>query len=173
MSHRLATIVFLLAGAVPAAAQPAPPPPEPEGPANAPLAEPPPAAAVDDSTQARLDALEQRLQAVEDELAATKDDNSYLEEKLRALLPLSGKLGGYLDVGFFATTGNGAGTRSDLVGMYFPEYVGIVPESWVFMGDPLSTAVNSRGDVADTGESRAVVFDPIDSAASRRSWSTR
>ena len=31
------------------------------------------------------------------------------------------------------------------------------------MGDPLSTTINSRGDVADTGESRAITFDPINS----------
>jgi hypothetical protein len=38
-----------------------------------------------------------------------------------------------------------------------------VPGSWVFMGDPLSTMINSRGDVADTGESRAISYDPINS----------
>jgi hypothetical protein len=31
------------------------------------------------------------------------------------------------------------------------------------MGDPLSTTINSRGDVADTGDSRAVTFDPVNS----------
>jgi hypothetical protein len=110
---------------------------------------------------AHVQALEDRLAALEDELAQAKDDQSFLEDKLAALLPISGKIGGYLDLGFFATTGNGAGTRSDFAGVYFPEYVGIVPGSWVFMGDPLSTTINSRGDVADTGESRAIVFDPI------------
>jgi hypothetical protein len=116
-----------------------------------------------DATKQRLDALEQKMQQLEEQLAEAKDDNTYLEEKVNSLLPLSGKLGGYVDVGFFATTGNGAGTRSDLIGQYFPEYIGVVPGSWVFMGDPLSTAINSRGDVADTGDSRAITFDPIDS----------
>ena len=39
----------------------------------------------------------------------------------------------------------------------------VLPDSWVLMGDPLSTQVNSRGDPADTGESLAVTFDPVDS----------
>jgi hypothetical protein len=109
----------------------------------------------------RIKELEDRLQEVEDELDAQKDDNKYLEEKIDSLVPL--KLSGYLDLGAFATTGNGAGTRTDIGHAYFPEY-SYVPETWVFYGDPLSTAVNSRGDVADTGESRAIVFDPINSA---------
>lgn len=116
-----------------------------------------------DETKQRLDTLEQKMADLEAKLEEAKDDNAYLEEKVTSLLPLAGKLTGYVDVGFFATTGNGAGTRSDLVGTYFPEYAGVVPGSWVFMGDPLSTAVNSRGDVADTGESRAITFDPINS----------
>lgn len=154
----------------PALAQtPAPAPqPQPEQPAAPPAdaapaepaePEPPPS----DASADRLQALEDRLTAVEDELALAKDDNAYLEEQLAKLLPLSGKISGYLDLGAFVTTGNGAGTRSDLIGTYFPEYVGVVPASWVFMGDPLSTAINSRGDVADAGESRAITYDPINS----------
>lgn len=148
---------------------PAPAPAPAPAPPTTPEATAPEAAAAPDSdppadaTAAKLAALEERLQKVEDELAAAKDDNTFLEEKLAALLPVIGKLGGYLDVGFFATTGNGAGTRSDYAGTYFPEYAGIVPGSWVFMGDPFSTAINSRGEPADLGESRAIVFDPIDS----------
>lgn len=127
------------------------------------VVEPPPPTADNDHGE-RLQALEQKLAKLEEELAQQKDDSTYLEEKLTRLLPLVGKVGGYLDVGFFATSGNGAGTRSDLIGQYFPEYLAAgVPGSWVFMGDPLSTTVNSRGDVADTGESRAIVFDPINS----------
>jgi hypothetical protein len=123
---------------------------------------PPPPAPVDE-TKKKLEELEQRLQKVEEDLSQTKEDNSYLEEKLKELLPLSGRFSGYVDVGFFGTTGNGAGTREDLAGVYFPEYAGKVPGSWVFMGDPLSTAVNSRGEPADTGQSRAITFDPIHS----------
>lgn len=154
--RRLAYLLVLLAS--PAFAQDAPvpvdppqPPPEP-----APEQQDPPARPDDP----KLKELEDRLQAVEDELDAQKDDNKYLEEKIESLVPL--KITGYLDLGAFATTGNGAGTRTDVGHLLFPEY-SYVPETWVFYGDPLSTAVNSRGDVADTGESRAIVFDPINS----------
>ena len=104
-----------------------------------------------------------RMQQLEDELARLKDDNTALERRVDELGRVSVQLSGYLDVGLFATTGDGAGTRSDVGNLNFPEYAGIVPGSWVFMGDPLSTTVNARGEPADTGESRAVTFDPIDS----------
>jgi len=111
-----------------------------------------------------VDDLTARMQKLEDELAQAKDDNAYLEDKVQGLLPIAAKLGGYIDAGFFVTDGNGAGTRSDLIGQFFPQYLDQgVPGSWIFMGDPLSTTVNSRGDVADTGDSRAIVFDPINS----------
>lgn len=132
-------------------------------PVEPPPAEPPPAEPRPVDLEATVDALEARLKKVEDDLEQAKDDNKYLDEKVQSLLPLTAKLGGYVDAGFFITDGNGAGTRSDLVGLYFPQYIGKVDGSWVFMGDPLSTTVNSRGDVADTGESRAIVFDPINS----------
>jgi len=111
----------------------------------------------------RVDELMQRLQKAEDRLDELEDDNKVLEDRLKDLMPLTGRISGYVDVGFFGTTGNGAGTREDLINSYFPEYAGKVPGSWVFMGDPLSTAVNSRGEPADTGQSRAVTFDPIHS----------
>ena len=165
---RFTTLALFLALATPAFAQPADPAP-PTPPAEAPKPEPEPPkedpGAFERAVQAKkLQELERRLSTVEDELAQAKDDNTYLEEKLTALLPLAGKVSGYVDVGAFVTSGNGAGTRADLAGVYFPEYAAAgVPASWVFMGDPLSTTVNSRGDVADTGESRAIVFDPINS----------
>jgi hypothetical protein len=104
-----------------------------------------------------------RMQQLEDKLARLEDDNAALERRVHDLGLLSARFSGYLDVGFFATTGDGAGTRTDIGNVQFPEYAGIVPGSWVFMGDPLSTTVNSRGEPADTGESRAVTFDPIHS----------
>lgn len=138
-------------------APPPPPPPPPEAPP--PVVPAPP----DPELQKKLQELDQRLQKVEDDLSQAKDDNQYLEDKVKELLPLAGRLSGYVDIGFFGTTGNGAGTREDLAGIYFPQYVGKVPGSWVFMGDPLSTAINSRGEPADTGDSRAVTFNPIHS----------
>jgi hypothetical protein len=162
---------LLLCVAAPALAQPtdAPPPAGPPPADDPPPAEPPapeptpdPKADANAEADARMQALEQRLEKVEEELEDAKDDNKYLEEKVGSLAPLTGKLGGYLDAGFFATTGNGAGTRTDLAHTWFPQYE-YVTGSWVFAGDPLSTAINSRGDVADTGESRAVTFDPVNS----------
>jgi hypothetical protein len=59
------------------------------------------------------------------------------------------KFGGYGDVGFFATQGDGSGLRRDVAHAMFPAYQNI---GWVFYGDLLATQVNSRGDVADLGE---------------------
>lgn len=59
-------------------------------------------------------------------------------------------LGGYIDLGFFGTQGNGSGIVRDQGNMLFPQYQGRY--GWVFLGDILSTAVNSRGEVADLGD---------------------
>jgi hypothetical protein len=162
VNRQILISIVLFAMVAPAAAdEPAPPPPEGAKPVeNPPKPDEPPPQPEPPKHDESLDA---RMQKLEDELEQAKDDNKVLEDKLEALMPLSTRFSGYLDVGFFATDGNGAGTRSDLAGTYFPEYAGIVPASWVFMGDPLSTAVNSRGEPADTGESRAVLFNPIHS----------
>jgi hypothetical protein len=100
--------------------------------------------------------LDERVESLERKQQATRRD-------LDGLLPLAGRLGGYLDVGAFWAAGNGSGVRPDTGHAVFPQYDGVLPDSWVLMGDPLSTQVNSRGDPADTGESLAVTFDPVDS----------
>ncbi len=128
------------------------------GPARRAAADDPPSPPTEEDV-----ARDARLQKLEDDLAQLRDDNAFLEQRLAAATRLSARFSGYLDLGFFATDGDGAGTRTDLGNTYFPEYAGVVPDSWVFLGDPLSTAINSRGEPADTGDSRAVVFDPIDS----------
>jgi hypothetical protein len=71
--------------------------------------------------------------------------------------------GGYVDFGFFAPFGNGgAGYVQDYGHLVYPEYAGRF--GWVFMGDILSTAVNSRGEVADLGNAPGVDrFDSINS----------
>ncbi|AKT36889.1 outer membrane beta-barrel protein [Chondromyces crocatus] len=120
--------------------------------------------------QARNDENEQRLRALERDnaqlrkkLAQLEDEQGFLDQVVTRLLPLAGRLNGYLDTGFFYVQGNGSGIRADLGHRYFPSYTGRVPDSWVFYGDPLSTAINARGEPADTGDSRAVVFDPVNS----------
>jgi hypothetical protein len=108
------------------------------------------------SPAAADDTLDDRLSKLEEDLAHTK-------EQVKGLLPLTGRISGYLDFGFFRVSGNGSGIRPDLGNAVLPEYAGVVPGSWVFMGDPLSTAINSRGEPADTDGSRAVTFDPVHS----------
>jgi hypothetical protein len=146
-------ILLLLAGT---ARADDPPPPEPKPP------EPPKPDLVTQELVGRINALEKRLKQVEGDLDQAKDDNKALGDQVSALLPLTTRFTGYVDIGFFGTTGNGAGTRSDTDHKYFPQY-SYVPGSWVFWGDPLATAINSRGDPADTGDSRAVTFDAIHS----------
>lgn len=132
--------------------------PAAEGPA------PPPAAADDRlrRLEARVGAVEAENRALKDEVELLREDAEFQAERLKTALPLAGRLGGYIDFGLFWAGGNGSGVRPDIGHKYFPEYAGVVPDSWTFMGDPLSTTINSRGDVADTGESRAVTFDPVD-----------
>lgn len=60
-------------------------------------------------------------------------------------------VGGYIDLGFFIPQGDGSGivstSNSDLMSRF-----GVGGNyGWVFLGDLLSTAVNSRGEVADLG----------------------
>jgi hypothetical protein len=76
-------------------------------------------------------------------------------------LPLAGRISGYIDFGFFRVAGDGRGIRTDLGHEALPQYEGVVPDSWVFLGDPLAATVNSRGEPADLAESRAITFDPI------------
>ncbi|HUS32594.1 MAG TPA: hypothetical protein VMZ53_29030 [Kofleriaceae bacterium] len=69
----------------------------------------------------------------------------------------------YVDVGAFAVAGDGSGIRSDVGHVYYPEYMGKVPGQWVFMGDPLSTAINSQGEPSDTSSSREIAVDTVNS----------
>jgi hypothetical protein len=72
-------------------------------------------------------------------------------------------VGGYLDVGYFFPQGNGAGYIEDYGHLLFPQYAGQF--GWVFLGDILAPAVNSRGEVADLGDAPGV--DRYDSINSR------
>lgn len=115
------------------------------------------------TVEERVRRLERENRRLRDDLDALRGDHDFVQESVDRLRPLAGRVTGYLDSGFFAVGGDGAGIRRDIGNQHFPEYAGVVPDSWVFMGDPLSTAVNARGEPAETGESRAVIFDPIDS----------
>ena len=108
-----------------------------------------------------IEALRQRNEDLELRIEDLESSQEWHEQRLDQALSLSSRVSGYIDFGLFYVGGDGRGIRSDLAGTEFPEYVGVVPGSWVFMGDPLSTAINSRGDPADVAESRAVAFNQI------------
>ena len=70
---------------------------------------------------------------------------------------------GYIDLGFFAAGGNGVGIVQDVGPKpYFPQYANRTAGcSWATCSSP---AINSRGEVADLGESPGSNrFDSIDS----------
>ncbi|HXU81660.1 MAG TPA: outer membrane beta-barrel protein [Polyangia bacterium] len=69
---------------------------------------------------------------------------------------------GYVDFGFFVPQGNGAGYVQDFAHARFPQYADRF--GWVFLGDILAPAVNTRGEVADLGDAPGVDrFDSINS----------
>lgn len=61
---------------------------------------------------------------------------------------------GYVDFGFFAPQGNGAGYVQDFGHARFPQYENQF--GWVFLGDVLAPAINSRGEAADLGDATGV-----------------
>lgn len=70
---------------------------------------------------------------------------------------------GYIDFGFYVPQGNGAGYVQDYGHAIFNR-APYTNYSWVFLGDILAPAVNSRGEVADLGNAPGVSrFDSIHS----------
>ena len=101
---------------------------------------------------AKAAALESKIGELETRLETS-------ENSKKSRFPI--KIGGYGDLGFFATQGDGSGIRRDVAHQMFPEYSNI---GWVFYGDLLAPQVNSRGDVADMGEVPGVQRpDPVNS----------
>jgi hypothetical protein len=104
---------------------------------------------------------------VDDEPAAPPPPLADLDERLaRAEQLILNRqpalvLGGYIDIGFFVPTGDGAG--------YLPDFGHALRANesryqWVFLGDILAPAINSRGEVADLGSAAGVDrFDGIHS----------
>jgi len=124
-------------------------------PAPARAQQPPPP----DTSEQRLRELEQQNKELHERLQKLEQEQQELHEKVDRLTPLAGRITGYLDFGFFAVDGDGSGLRTDEGNLIFPEYS--YAGQWVFMGDPLATAINSRGEPADTRDSRAVTFNQI------------
>jgi hypothetical protein len=134
------------ASTVPSAPAPAPapvvPPPPPSPPPPAPaLGAPPPQQEELADEQPPLDPL-----------ATIKDLDTRLEQTRSLIVGRQPRVtvGGYIDLGFFVPQGDGSGIIRDTGNMFFPEYAGHY--GWVFLGDLLAPAVNSRGEVADLGE---------------------
>jgi hypothetical protein len=112
--------------------------------------------------EARIAVLEQTVDDLADRVGGVEDTQQYDEEQHERETRETLHIGGYGDIGAFYVSGDGSGIRPDTGHLIYPDITD-VPDSWVFRGDPLSTAINSRGEPADTGPSRAVVFDPVDS----------
>lgn len=105
---------------------------------------------------------------VQEELLQLKDRMSQLEQQLLSSQRMALErqspivLSGYVDFGAFFPTGDGAGIIQDFGNRNFPEYANRF--GWVFLGDILGTAVNSRGEAADLGPSPGIErFDSVDS----------
>jgi hypothetical protein len=78
------------------------------------------------------------------------------------------QLGGYVDIGGFVPQGDGAGYVEDFGHVHFPQFDPLLNPAggfgWLFLGDILAPAVNTRGEVADLGPAPGVVrYDSINS----------
>jgi hypothetical protein len=97
----------------------------------------------------------ERLQTVEDRLGLL--ERVVVERQPRLTLS------GFIDVGFFAVGGDGTGFVRDsgpTQARYLPQYADRF--AWVFLGDLLSTPINTRGEPADLGNPPGVNrFDSI------------
>lgn len=103
-------------------------------------------------------AQDDRIQDLEDRLAELESQLRQVKQPLPQRTPLT--FNGYVDVGFFVPFGSGAGVVEDYGGAVFPSLRN--QYGWVFLGDLLSTPVNSRGDPAYLGDLPGVNrFDPI------------
>ncbi len=108
----------------------------------------------------KLKDLERQEEATRLELDAMRRKQASLEEAVDSASKPRVQISGYVDLGFFVPSGDGRGFVLDARGRQRDKYPGI---PWVFLGDPWSTAVNSRGEPADTEGSQAIPFDSIHS----------
>ena len=107
--------------------------------------------------QAQISDLRERMLDLEQRLDQTR-------QVATARRPIV-SVGGYVDAGFFATTGTGVGIVQDsgaLADRAYPEFANRY--AWVFLGDILATAVNTRGEAADLGDFAGIErFDSVNS----------
>jgi hypothetical protein len=104
---------------------------------------------------ATLEDLQQQMQDLEARLDETRNIATFR----RPIVTVAG----YVDFGFFAPGGTGVGVVQDVgPNRAFPQYANRY--TWVFLGDLLAPAVNSRGEPASLGNFPGVNrFDSIDS----------
>jgi len=170
-------VACLLVPALAWADEPTPAPPTPPTSEPAPSAPPPsdalPAASEDvpaavatpvpPPTPEQLAADVDELYAKQRELERAQRSDAATRDKVEKMAWLSRYITVFVDVGAFAVGGDGSGIRTDIGHVYFPEYQGKIAGQWVFMGDPLSTAINSNGEPGDTSTSREIKHDTINS----------
>jgi len=100
--------------------------------------------AQEEAAQQELDPVAAQMQELRDRLKALEDAQAKKAASSSALT-----INGYVDLGFFVPIGNhGVGFVEDIGQNQFPQYRNY---GWTFLGDILSTAVNTRGEVADLG----------------------
>jgi len=139
---------------------PAAPTDEPEPEPAPPPEEPPKLPPVTDELAKRIDELEDRTK----KLDKLEQDIKTTRENVGTLAWLGRYITVFVDVGAFAVGGDGSGIRSDTFHQNYKQYANTVSGQWVFMGDPLSTAINSLGEPADTGSSRELTTDTVNSS---------
>ena len=113
----------------------APAPIEPVG--STPLAAPEPTTRMNAQSRAPDDTHDE---GHEDPIAKIAELEARLDQQQAVIVGRQPRVivGGYVDLGFFAPQGNGAGIIRDQGNVYFPQYAG--KYGWVFLGDILSPA---------------------------------
>jgi hypothetical protein len=143
--------VLLLAGALIGAADPE------ADPETGPEREP---TAADDSVPGDVESLREEVKALKDKVEEL--DARVKQSETRFVPDVFVKIGGYVDFGFFVPQADGVGFVQDYGNAQFPRYAG--KYAWVFLGDILSTSVNSRGEAASLGHPPGVTrFDSVNS----------
>ena len=100
---------FALAQSEPTEPPQQPPPVEEPAPAE------PAPTPVDTSSalEERLRELERKNEELQEKIEFLEEDQKYVEERVEKAGAISGKVTGYLDMGFFSVQGNGTAIRSD------------------------------------------------------------
>jgi hypothetical protein len=105
--------------------------------------------------------------ATMDPFSTMKDLEARLEQTRSLVVGRQPRVvvGGYIDLGFFVPQGDGSGIVRDSGNVLFPQYG--QHYGWIMAGDILSTAVNSRGEIADQGNEATGAVPRFDSVHSR------